>query len=194
MKEPKLDEYCGKIFLFLAMSKSPLRFNELHRALNAADLKISTPTLIAHLNHLRKHKIITRKAEGKQNTSYFVNWNNLDHLKYYAQYKEALEKARKDEEVFNSFTIDEKVSYVTLMLSLQEVTRLKFEIRSFLEPKRKFEANVTFLFAQSTFEPFRTFLLQTCLRSQENAQKALTSVEEIEQRLKNELFDKKTEK
>jgi Fe2+ or Zn2+ uptake regulation protein len=193
MEKPKLDEHCEKIFTFLAMSKNSLRFNELHRTLNAADFKISRPTLIAHLNHLRKHKIVTRKTEGKQNTSYSVNWDKLDYLKYHVKYREALEKAQKDEEAFNSFTIDEKVGYVTLMLSLQEVTRLKFEIRSFLEPKRRFEANVTFLFAQSTFEPFRMWLLQTCLRSKENAQKALASVEELEQRIQNELFDKKIE-
>jgi len=191
MKEPNLDVYCQKIFAFLAMSKNPLRFNELHRALNNADFRVSKPTLIAHLNHLRKHKIVMRKVEGKQNASYSVNWNALDYLRFQVKYREALEKAQKDEKAFNSFSIDERVAYVTLMLSLQEVTRLKFEIRGFLEPKRKFEANVTFLFAQSTFEPFREWLLQTCLRSKEDAQKALSSIEELEQRIQNELFDKK---
>jgi len=191
MKEPKLDHYCGKILLFLAMNENPLRFNKLYKELNARGFKISRPTLITHLNHLRKHKIVIRKTKGKQNTSYFVDWNKLDYLKFHVKYREALEKAQKDEETFNSFTIDEKVAYVTLMLSLQEVTHLKFEILSFLEPKRRFEANVTFLFAQSTFEPFRMWLLQNCLKSKENAQKALAKAEELEQAIQNELFNKK---
>jgi len=191
MKEPNLDEYCSKIFAFLAMSTIPLRFTKLYKELNARGFRISRPTLVAHLNHLRKHEIVIQKIEGKQNISYSVNWSKLDYLKYYAIYRKALQKFRTDREVFDSFTIDEKVAYVTLMLSLLEVIRLKFEIRSFLEPKRRFEANITFLFAQSTFEPFRMRLLQSCLKSKEDAQKTLANVEELEQRIKNELFDRK---
>jgi len=193
MEKPELDEYCEKIFAFLALNKNPLRFNELHRTLNAADFKISKPTLIAHLNHLQKHKIIARKSEGKQNTSYLVNWNKLDYLRYHTKYRQALEKAQNDKETFNSFSIDEKVRYVTLMLSLQEVTRLKFEILSFLEPHRRFEATLAFLFVQGTIEPFRMWLLKTCVKSKETAQEALTTVEQLEQRIQNELFDSKKE-
>jgi DNA-binding HxlR family transcriptional regulator len=191
MKELKLDEYCKGIFALLAVSTDPLRFTKLYKELNARGFKISRPTLVTHLNHLRKHEIVTRKIEGKQNTSYSVNWSKLDYLKLYARYRKALEKFRTDRKVFDSFAIDEKVAYVTLMLSLLEVTRLKFEIRSFLEPKRRFEANITFLFAESTFEPFRMWLLQSCLRSKEDAQKTLAKVEELEQHIQDELFDKK---
>jgi hypothetical protein len=136
------------------------------------------------LVYVRGYKLDDRQTPFKE--GFLITW-----IVSQKPREQALEEVRKDEEAFNSFSIDEKVWYVTLMLSLQEVTRLKFEIHGFLEPKRRFEANITFLFAQSTFEPFRTWLLQTCLRSKENAQKALATVEEFEKRLQNELFHKK---
>jgi DNA-binding transcriptional ArsR family regulator len=191
VKVSNLDEHCKGIFGLLAVSTDPLRFTKLYKELNARGFKISRPTLVKHLNHLQENEIVTRKEEGKQNTSYSVNWSKLNYLKFYAKYRKAVKKIRTDKKVFDSFTMEEKVTYVTLMLSLLEVTRLKFEILSFLEPKRRFEANITFLFAESTFEPFRMWLLQSCLKSKEDAQKTLANVEELERRIQNELFDKK---
>ena len=70
---------------------------------------------------------------------------------------------------------------------------IKNEIRAYLEPKRKFEATLAYLFARSYLEPFRMYLLRDCVKSKETAQKALTKVEELEQKLKNEVFDVKPE-
>jgi len=78
MGKPLLDEYCKNIFSVFLVSENPLRFNELYRTLNNIGLKMSKPTLIEHLYHLLKHRLIIRKKKGKQNVSYEANWTKLE--------------------------------------------------------------------------------------------------------------------
>jgi len=68
-KHRKLDDICVEIFFTLQAYKR-LRFNELHRYLKMFGTDISKPSLIDHLNHLKKQKLISRKNEGFQNVSY----------------------------------------------------------------------------------------------------------------------------
>jgi len=68
-KHKELDDTCVEIFFTLQAYKR-LRFNELHRYLKMFGTDISKPSLIDHLNHLRKQKLISRKNEGFQNVSY----------------------------------------------------------------------------------------------------------------------------
>jgi DNA-binding HxlR family transcriptional regulator len=68
-KHKKLDDVCIEIFFTLQAYKR-LRFNELHRYLKMFGTDISKPSLIDHLNHLKKQKLISRKNEGFQNVSY----------------------------------------------------------------------------------------------------------------------------
>jgi DNA-binding HxlR family transcriptional regulator len=68
-KHKKLDDICVDIF-FTLMAYKRLRFNELHRYLKMFGTDISKPSLIEHLDHLRKQKLISRKREGFQNVSY----------------------------------------------------------------------------------------------------------------------------
>jgi len=67
-KHKELDDICVEIF-FTLLAYKRLRFNELHRYLKMFGTDISKPTLIDHLNHLRKQKLISRK-EAFQNVSY----------------------------------------------------------------------------------------------------------------------------
>jgi DNA-binding HxlR family transcriptional regulator len=68
-KHKKLDDICVEIF-FTLMAYKRLRFNELHRYLKMFDTDISKQSLIEHLTHLRKLKMISRKNEGFQNVTY----------------------------------------------------------------------------------------------------------------------------
>lgn len=68
-KHRKLDDICIEIFFTLQAYKR-LRFNELHRYLKMFRTNISKQSLIEHLNHLRKQKLISRKNEGFQNVTY----------------------------------------------------------------------------------------------------------------------------
>lgn len=191
MEALEIDEYCEGIFAFMAAQENPLRFNELYKSLNESDFKISRPTLIAHLNHLRKHKVITRKTRGKQEISYDVNWEKLDYLKFHKNFRKAAEKIQQDKATFEQYDLDTKVGYVTLILSLIEVTKLKNEIRAYMEPHRRFEATLAWLFVRSYLEPFRMYLLRECVKSKETTEAALIKVEELEQRIKDQVFDYK---
>jgi Fe2+ or Zn2+ uptake regulation protein len=194
MAKPELDECCEKIFAYLALQDEPVRFNELHKLLNKSNFNISRPTLIAHLKHLLKHKVITKNSQGKQNIAYGVNWKTLDYLRYHKNFRKAAERIQENKATFEEFDLDEKITYVSLVLSLIEVTKLKNEIRSFLEPNRKFEATLAYLFVRSYLEPFRMYLLRDCLRSKTIAKEALVKVEELERKIQNEVFDVKPEK
>jgi DNA-binding HxlR family transcriptional regulator len=68
-KHKKLDDICIEIFFTLQAYKR-LRFNELHRYLQMFGTDISKQSLIEHLNHLRRQKLISRKKEGFQNVTY----------------------------------------------------------------------------------------------------------------------------
>lgn len=68
-KHRKLDDICREIF-FILMAYKRLRFNQLHRTLKKFGTSISKPSLIDHLKHLKKQKLISRKREGFQNVSY----------------------------------------------------------------------------------------------------------------------------
>jgi DNA-binding HxlR family transcriptional regulator len=68
-KHKELDGICVEIF-FTLMAYKRLRFNQLHRYLKMFGTDISKPSLIEHLNHLKKQKLISRKREDFQNVSY----------------------------------------------------------------------------------------------------------------------------
>lgn len=72
IEEIVMDEYCSDILTIL-WKKREMRFNEIHRALQARGIKLSKPTLSEHLKHLQKGKWIRRKAKGVQNVSYFLH-------------------------------------------------------------------------------------------------------------------------
>ena len=192
METLELDDYCEKIFGYLGLQDEPLRFNELHRELNKANFRISKPTLIAHLKHLLKHKVISKKSQGKQNITYGVDWKELSYLTYHKKFRKAAERIQKNKTTFEQFELDEKIIYVSLILSLIEVIKLKNEIRSFLEPKRKFEAMLAYSFARNYLERFRMYLLRDCIKSKEIAETALVKVEELERNIQNELFEGKS--
>jgi len=68
-KHKELDDLCVEIF-FTLMAYKRLRFNQLHNYLKKFGTDISKPSLIDHLKHLKKQKLISRKVEGFQNVSY----------------------------------------------------------------------------------------------------------------------------
>lgn len=68
-KHVLLDDVCKEIYLTL-MAYRRLRHNELLRALNKFDVKITKPTLKEHLSHLIDQKLIERNEDGLQNVSY----------------------------------------------------------------------------------------------------------------------------
>ncbi len=185
----ELDNYCKKIFSFLVYCDVPIRFNELLRVLNKSNFKISKPTLITHLKHLQNYEVINRKREGKQIVSYSVNDEKLDNLQFHKDLNRVAKNVQKSKETFNSFDVAEKIRYISFVLMIIELNRLKNEIRIVLEPNRKFEATLAFLSIQGYLDSFRQYLLQTCANSKDDAQKSLIAIENLEEKIRNEIFE-----
>jgi DNA-binding HxlR family transcriptional regulator len=91
-----LDDVCKEIWLTL-LAKKRLRFNQLHNSLKKLGTDISKPTLLEHLDHLVRQKLIKRKVEGFQKVSYGLTEEiySLIHVPQedIARWLEALEKS-----------------------------------------------------------------------------------------------------
>lgn len=190
MDKPLLDEYCEKIFSLLLASDKTLRFNQLKKDLNDLRFTISAPTLIEHLRHLQKHKVVTRKKKGKQEVYYEVNWKKFQTLKESTDYKRQILHALENEKRFKSFPIKEQAIYTTNISTLTSLYKLKLLIQDTLDPTKNFEHSLQFLVINRLFEFFTTWLIQDCKSSSENAQVALNMIEFNINQIQNILFDK----
>ena len=155
---------------------------------------MSKPTLIEHLHHLLKHRLLIRKKEGKQNVSYKVNWEKLETLQEGMKTRQALKDLLQNQKTFKSFPIDEQVTYVTNIMTLSNVYRLKLEVQDAIDPSKNFEHSIQFLFINRFFELFKMWLLESCHASKtEKAPEALSMIDYNITRITNILFDKKSQ-
>lgn len=185
-----LDENCKKIFSVLLFSDKKIRFNELYRTLNQIGVKLSKPTMIEHLQHLKNKKIVTRRKEGKQKVTYQVNWKKLEHLGETIKTQQALKRTLENKENFKSFPIDEQVMYVHNILALRNLYRLKLEILDAIDPRKNFDHSIEYLFTHRFFEFFKTWLLESCNKNQAECKvKALNTIELNIKHYKDILFD-----
>jgi len=195
MEKPLLDEYCKNIFSVLLVSDKTLRFNEFHKILNQIGLKMSKPTLIEHLHHLQKRKLLIRKKEGKQNVSYRVNWGKLETLQESMKTRQAIRHLLQNKKTFKSFPIDEQVTYVTNIMTLSNLYRLRLEVQDVLDPSKNFEHSVQFLFTNRFFEFFKTWLLESCQEAKmEKAPEVLSMIDYNITRITNILFERNSQK
>ena len=189
MDKPLLDEYCKNIFSVFLVSEKALRFNELYRTLNDIGLKMTKPTLIDHLNHLRKAKLLIKRKEGKQNVSYSANWTKLETFQQSMKTKQFIKSLLGNENQFKTYPIDEQVTYVTNLLTLGNLYRLKLEVQDAIDPSKNFEHSIQFLFVNRFFELFKRWLLESCHASEtEKASEALSMIDYNITRITNILF------
>jgi hypothetical protein len=150
---------------------------------------ITTPTLAKHLKHLQELKLITKKREGKQLTTYGANWKKLKYLQETVESKKALERIVKNEKNFKSFPIEDQVMFLTNVLSLRSLEELKLEILDTLEPNKNFEHNVQYAFTHQFFDLYRTWFIENCYDTpNENKLTALKMVENNIKHFEHALF------
>lgn len=153
---------------------------------------MSKPTLSEHLKHLKKRRLVIRKREGKQNVTYQVNWEKLEHLSEAIETRQALKRMLENEKNFKSFPIDEQVTYVHNILALRNLYRLRLEIFSILHPSKNFEHSVQYLFISRFFEFFKTWLLESCHEDRSRCrEKAMSTIEYNIKHYTDTIFDKK---
>jgi len=160
------------------------------------NIKISRPTLSEHLKHLQKLKLITRKRETergrKQRISYEINWEKLKYLQKTIESQNALKRISENEKIFTSFPIEEQVVFLTNVLSLRDLQKLKLEILDTIEPDKNFEHNVQYTLTDDFFDIFRTRFRQNCYEtSNENKLAALKMVENNIKHFEDVLFTRK---
>jgi DNA-binding HxlR family transcriptional regulator len=164
------DEYCKKIFAVLGMDDEKVRFNELHRNLKLNGVKMSTPTLIQHLNHLVEKGIILREEKDKQNVSYIVNWKEYLEAQ---EFKKTMEKMSISEKNFKTDSLKNQVSYAYGMLTLGELFFTRMSILDIVEPEKKLQHHMSYNLVQLVSSVYYSWLVDTCKESEEKSKKAL---------------------
>ena len=188
--EKATDEYCKKIFALLVANQEKIRFNKLYETLNMLDVKISKPTLIQHLHHLRTKGFILRKKEGKQNVTYQVNWKKFEQLKETLGFKEIIARNLENEKIFKSKSLEDQIIFVTGVLTMTQVIYLQLHVLGILEPKGKDLHSLSYLLIYRLYDHYRQWLLDTCKQSSENSQKAYDLLNKMTKNYQNLLFNK----
>ena len=70
-----------------------------------------------------------------------------------------------------SFSITDKVQYILLLLTLNEIDHLRTTLQTLLEPKRKYELTLGHLYSKNTVELLTNHRLLQTLKSKERARR-----------------------
>jgi hypothetical protein len=177
-KFDELDCQCEKIFNVIAVNPEPLTFNRLFKLLQT---EMTKPTLINHLNHLQKHKIITRKKIGKQKVTYTMSDGLSDELKNEREFIKGMEELKKQTDVLDSFSLRNKMQYVLLLTTIIEVDKIKNSLQLFLAPKERFKAELKYAFARYELRTLTEYILRSIvIKSATDVAEALRVIDEIE--------------
>jgi len=195
MDKPLLDEYCENIFSLFLVSEKTLRFNELYETLNKLGWKMSKPTLIAHLHHLLKNKLLIRKREGKQKVTYTANWAKLETFQQSMKTDQFIRNLLRFKEQFKACPIDEQVIIITNILTLSNLYQLKLLVHDAIDPSKNFEHSIQYIFIKKFFDFFRKWLIESCHASKtEKAPQALSMIDYNITRITNMIFAEKSQK
>ena len=168
-----------------------MRFNELKRTLEETELEISSPTLIRHLKHLCKKKLLIRKEEDLQNVSYTVNWKKLPYLVDIIDLQKRIKGTLESKKIFESAPMDDQTIYLMDVLTLRNLHLLRAEILSIINPNKAFEYTISNLFLSRFFELFKIWFLENCHKNKtECKEKALSTIEYNIKRHTDLLFEK----
>lgn len=185
-KEP--DEYCEKLFMIIAMYEK-IRFNDLYRKLKKPyKIPMSRPTLVEHLNHLLKDKLIQRTEENKQKVTYQVNWRKIAPAKE-AKDSILLQLAAKNEAVFKSKNIPEQTAFTMAMLAIGELYYLKLRIQGIMEPENKLVNHFAYVLMRKLYDSYTEWLLKSAKESKEKSEKILSSIDQDIRYLRQSFFD-----
>ena len=135
------------------------------------------------------HASARRQKTGKQNVSYKVDWQRFENLRQSFETREILHTL-ENKKRFKSFPMDEQTMYVTNILTLAGLYRLKLAVQCILEPKKSYENSPQYLFTSRFYDLFKTRLLQSCKDSNENAHASLNMIERNIVHFTQILFDK----
>ena len=79
---------------------------------------------------------------------------------------------------------------ITSILALKELFWLKANVLDILEPAKKGEHNLAYVFSSRLLDMYRLWLLDTCKESKENCQRILELIQRAINGFQNETFGK----
>jgi len=125
---PKLDSNCAKILAVLMFSDE-VRFKDLKQKLAKYNMEIPEATLVMHLNHLIKSKLVLKTIKSPKNVTYKANIEKLDEVqtKFKASSK-YVKDWKKFEEIFLSKPIKEQIVQILVNTVSCELAYLKHKI------------------------------------------------------------------
>ena len=157
----KLDQYCTRLLAFFMLTRETYRFNELKRQIKDMGLKMTTPTLILHLNHLVEKKLILRDEKEKQFVTYRFYWEKWQDADRSMRERIVFEKVLKQE--MNDFSrrpMMQQVAYVNLVSSTLFLLSLREAIVAKVKPDKEFMANINFIHFGNIFNQTRNMILK----------------------------------
>ena len=171
----ELDKHCEKIFSVLAVNPNPIAFNKLYEKLKP---EMAKPTLIEHLKHLQKQKIVRRKRIGKQKVTYELHEDCFNELEQTREFMESMNEAKEEIEIFNGLNTKEKIKYLLLLITLAEIDTLKYTLQRLAEPKEDFKFLIKTAFTKDALSAKIQVLLEHCADFDLN--EAIRQVDEAE--------------
>ena len=142
----ELDTYCTKLLAFFTLERETYRFNELQRRLKGMSMKMTTPTLVLHLNHLIKKEVIVRDEKDKLNVTYRFNWEKWQDADEHMRGRIIFEKMLKREmEAFSARPMMQQIAYVNLISVALFLMSLRENIVAKINPEKEFMANINFI-------------------------------------------------
>jgi predicted transcriptional regulator len=196
MKEEP-DEYCEKIIKTLIINeitdKPKVRFNKLLEILPKYGAKMSKPTLVQHLNHLVKNKIIQRNKEGKQKISYRINWSKFLQPQNATEINLMVSQMINHEKIFKSKSLNQQIELATTAITIGELFYLGLNVLDILEPQNKLQNYYQYTFIRGVFNHYVQWLIDSCYKSKEDSQKALDILSKNIKTLRKTLFEENPE-
>jgi DNA-binding transcriptional ArsR family regulator len=193
MKLEELDSICDDIFAFFIVFDENIGFNDLLKSLKKMGVKISRPTLSDHLKHLTKKKVLTRKKQGKQRVFYKLNWKMFENLRDGFKDGKTMSSFLNKEEIFHSLSLDEQVNYLSNVLTLGNLIKLRTRALGIIEPDNVFEYNLEYRIFERYFRYFEDWLLKSGKENKDEFRKrGLPLIDSKIEHFKQMLFNQKS--
>lgn len=156
----ELDPYCTKLMAVFTLERKAYRFNELKRHLANIGLKMTTPTLILHLDHLVKKELVLREEKGKQFVTYRFYWERWEDSDELMRRRIIFEKILQQEiDEFSSRPIIEQISYINNIAVLLFLMIIRESIVATAKPEKEFVANINMIHFGNIFNRARNMIL-----------------------------------
>ena len=156
----ELDNYCARLLSLFILERKSYRFNELTKALKTNKVKMSTPTLIAHLNHLIEKELILREEKHRQYVTYRFNWEKWQDSDLLVKRRILIEKIlQKEIDQFSKRPVYEQVTYVNLTATLFLFQILKESIIAKVKPENELVVNINVVHFAKIFERVENMIL-----------------------------------